>query len=139
MKLPKVALPRRGPHPSSDPSLKDWFDKEFHHAAEEKTPGGVLWSPQWGCSGVENGGLIDYYLKKKRWGVDFVHQGDNDRLRTHYEQFLKGGNYHQWIVDDSLSEWALVDFRKGLPTVPHTGQVMIIIKLIERANAFLRL
>lgn len=101
-------------------SPEDWYGKEFYPASDKVSQGAVLWSPEFGNSGVKIGGSLDFSLATKKWGLEFTQEGD--RLRTHYTRFQPSGNYHKWITDGDLVAWALIDSRRTIPTIPHPGK-----------------
>ena len=102
------------------PPPEDWFGKEFYCASEHILNGGVLWSPEFGMKGVKGGGAIDFYLESKKWGVEITRNGD--QLSSHYGRFQTGGNYHRWILDGTLADWVLLDFRSTIPINKHIGK-----------------
>ena len=117
----KLASPPKAPGMSHGLPPEDWYGKEFYSASDKVSPGAILWSPEFGNSGVKNGGSLDFYLAAKKWGLEFTREGD--RLRTHYARFQPGGNYNKWITDGDLVAWALIDFRRTIPTIPHPGKL----------------
>lgn len=116
----KLASPPKAPGILLGIPPEDWYGKEFYSASDKVSQGSVLWSPEFGNSGVKSGGSLDFYLAAKKWGLEFTREGD--RLRTHYARFQPGGNYHKWITNGDLVAWALIDFRRTNPTIPHPGK-----------------
>ncbi len=117
----KLALPPKVPQTQcATPPPEDWFGKEFYSASEHILKGGVLWSPEFGMKGVKGGGAIDFYLESKKWGVEITRNGD--QLSSHYGRFQTGGNYHRWILDGTLADWVLLDFRSTIPINKHIGK-----------------
>ena len=96
------------------------MEKEFYPASDNVSQAAVLWSPEFGNSGVKTGGSVDFSLATKKWGLEFTQEGD--RLRTHYTRFQPSGNYHKWITNGDLVAWALIDSRRTIPTIPHPGK-----------------
>jgi hypothetical protein len=120
MKPSKLLLAPKQPGTSQCAPPEDWYRKEFYRASDNVLDGGILWSPEFGSGGVKKGGLLDFYLAAKKWGLEFTREGD--RLRPHYARFQDGGNYRRWIVDGVLLDWVLIDFRTTEPTVRHIGK-----------------
>ncbi|KAF8243921.1 hypothetical protein K440DRAFT_663821 [Wilcoxina mikolae CBS 423.85] len=100
MKPSKLSLPPEQPGTSHSAPPEDWYRKEFYRASDNILDGGMLWSPEFGDSGVKKGGSLDFYQAAKKWGLEFTREGD--RLRSHYGRFQDGGNYHRWIADGEL-------------------------------------
>lgn len=116
----KLASPPKAPGISHGIPPEDWYGKEFYSASDKVSQRAVLWSPEFGNSGVKNGGSLDFYLAAKKWGLEFTREGHC--LRTHYARFQPGGNDHKWITNGDLVAWALIDFRRTIPTIPHPGK-----------------
>lgn len=117
----KLALPPKVPHAQcATPPPEDWYGKEFYSASGQILNGGVLWSPEFGIKGVKGGGAIDFYLESNKWGVEITRDGD--QLSSHYGRFQPGGSYHRWILDGTLADWVLLDFRSTIPINKHLGK-----------------
>lgn len=116
----KLSLPPKKLGTIANAPPEDWYCKEFYRASDKILQGGVLWSPEYGNGRIKQGGSLDFYLAAKKWGLEFIREGD--RIRSHYKRFQPGGNYHKWISDGHLLAWVLIDFRTTIPTVPHPGK-----------------
>ncbi|MCJ1342732.1 hypothetical protein MMC31_000921 [Peltigera leucophlebia] len=122
----KFALPAKNanPHSTSLP-LEDWYNKEFYRASERVLDGGVLKSPEFGITGVKGGAAMDFYLGSKKWGIELTRDGD--RLYEHCSRFFQGGgNYHKWIVDGTLLDWLVLDFRSVVPSTKHSIHICFV-------------
>lgn len=116
----KLSLPPKKPGTIANAPPENWYCKEFYRASDKILQGGVLWSPEYGNGRVKQGGSLDFYLAVKKWGLEFMREGD--RIRSYYKRFQPGGNCHKWISDGHLLAWVLIDFRTTIPTVPHPGK-----------------
>jgi len=92
----KLSLPPKQPGSSHGAPPEDWYRKQFYRASENIFDGGILWSPEFGDSGVKKGGALDFYLAAKKWSLEFTREGD--RLKSHYSRFQDG----ETIIDGSL-------------------------------------
>lgn len=98
---------------------EDWYYMGFYRASNT-LDNGILWSPQFGKLGIKKVELLDFYLSTKKWALEFLH--DENQLESYYGRFQANGNYHRWITDGMVLDWALVDFRTTLPTTPLPGK-----------------
>jgi len=96
MKPSKFLLAPKHPGTSECAPPEDWYHKEFYRASDNVLDGWILWSPEFGISGVKKGGLLDFYLAAKKRGLEFTREGD--RLHSHYSHFQDDGT----IIDGSL-------------------------------------
>lgn len=58
-----------------------WYDKEIYWASDNVSQGAVLWSSEFGNGGVKHGSSLDFYLAAKKWGLEFIREGDRLQAR----------------------------------------------------------
>ena len=84
------------------------FRDEFYRACMSHTKGCVLSFPEFGTQH----GRIDFVIPLKKWGIGLLCNGDrNDE-----------GEYGQWIADQKMDDYRIVDFRTQRPRSGHKGE-----------------
>lgn len=83
----------------------EWY-RAFHSAMGHK----VGMSSEWSCAGE---GRIDFKVSEPAWGIELLRDGD--RISEHCKRFLQHGQYHQSIIEGSLKDWIVIDFRHTVP------------------------
>jgi len=100
------------------------FAHEFYRAAHSSLHGLVYLSPEFGnCNKTHGSGFIDLYIPGYKFGIEYVREGNT--IAKHYERFLPGGNYHQWVQSGDIIEYVVLDFRGSHPRTPHPGELTI--------------
>lgn len=91
------------------------FQDEFYRACISHTNNCVLSFPEFG----NRRGRIDFFIPMKKWGIELLRNGN--RLNAHAARFTTG-EYGQWISDQKINDYVIVDFRTKLPQSSHKGQ-----------------
>ena len=84
------------------------FRDEFYRACMNHTKGCVLSFPEFGTQR----GRIDFFIPLKKWGIELLCNGDRN----------DGGEYGQWIADQKMNDYRIVDFRTQRPRSGHKGE-----------------
>ena len=84
------------------------FQDEFYRACMSHTKGCVLSFPEFGTQR----GRIDFFIPLKKWGIELLCNGDRN----------DGGEYGQWIADQKMNDYRIVDFRTQRPRSGHKGE-----------------
>lgn len=61
----KLASPPKAPGILHGIPPEDWYGKEFYSASDKVSQGAVLWSPEFGISGLKKSESLDFYLAAK--------------------------------------------------------------------------
>ena len=88
------------------------FQDEFYRACISHTNNCVLSFPEFG----NRRGRIDFIIPTKKWGIELLCNGN--RLNAHAARFTTG-EYGQWISDQKINDYVIVDFRTKLPQSSH--------------------
>ena len=84
------------------------FRDEFYRACMSHTKGCVLSFPEFGTQR----GRIDFFIPLKKWGIGLLCNGDRN----------DGGEYGQWIADQKMDDYRIVDFRTQRPRSGRKGE-----------------
>ncbi len=87
------------------------YRDEIYRAAYEIVGHQIYLSSEWSPVGMN--GCIDFRVKSMNWAIECVREGD--RLQQHVARFQKGGQYHRWLQDGSITEYIIIDFRTSMP------------------------
>jgi len=93
------------------------FQDEFYRACINHTKNCVVSFPEFG----NKRGEIDFLIPTKKWGIELLSNGD--RLNAHAARFTTE-EYGQWISDQKIDDYVIVDFRTTLPRSNHKGQLL---------------
>jgi len=91
------------------------FQDEFYRACMSHIKGCILSFPEFG----NKRGRIDFFIPFKKWGIELLHNGD--RINAHDERFT-AGEYGQWIRDQKMNDYRIVDFCTKRPQSGHKGE-----------------
>jgi len=98
------------------PPQEAQYGAEFYRACHSCSGGSKLPSPEWGLK-IKCKGAIDFFLPGYELAIELAREGF--RLGEQYERFLPGGCYNQWLAGGFVRNFILLDFRVGVPTIPH--------------------
>ena len=112
----QVSRPSRQPDGTLAPPPEAQCGAEFYRACHSYSGGSILPSPEWGLK-IKRKGAIDFFLPGYDLAVKLTQEGC--QLGEHYERFLPGGCYNDWLTGGFVRNFILLDFRVGAPTIPH--------------------
>ena len=67
--------------------------------------------PEW--ARTQQTGWVDFAISSERWIIECVQDGD--KLNEHIEHFQVTGKYGQWICNQEVQDFILLDFRQSIP------------------------
>ena len=111
----QVSRPSRQPGGTLAPPPEAQYGAEFYRACHSYSGDSILPSPEWGLK-IKRKGAIDFFLPDYDLAVELTREGC--RLAEHYERFLPGGRYNEWLTGGFVRNFILLDFRVGVPTIP---------------------
>ena len=104
--------------------LEDQYQKEFYRCLFNILEGHVVTSPEFVIKSGTKGGTIDFYVTRKKWGLELLR--DRDRLVGHMERFKSGGQYFSMIQSGEMEQYIVLDFTVGQPRKPHPGNTQTL-------------
>ncbi|KAL4744277.1 hypothetical protein BDW72DRAFT_212891 [Aspergillus terricola var. indicus] len=122
LQLALVAIRRFQPRQLSDvprsltgntPPLEDQYQKEFHRCLFPLLDGHVIMSPEYVIKAGTNGGIIDFLVAQKKWGLELLR--DRDRISQHMARFEPGGQYFTMIQSGKMEQYVVLDFTDKFP------------------------
>jgi hypothetical protein len=99
--------------------LEDQYQKEFYRCLFNILEGNVVTSPEFVIKSGTKGGTIDFYVARKKWGLELLR--DRDRLVGHMERFKSGGQYFSMIQSGDMERYIVLDFTVVPPTKTRPG------------------
>ena len=90
--------------------LEAVYQDEYYRANLELL-GNFYLKPEW--AGTQQSGWVDLAIPSEKWIVECVRDGD--KLKEHIEHFQVTGKYRQWISNQEVQEFILLDFRRSIP------------------------
>jgi len=112
----QLSRPSRQPDGSLAPPQKAQYGAEFYRACHSYSGGSILPSPEWGLK-IKSKVVIDFFLPGYDLAVELTRDGCC--LSGQYERFLSGGCCNEWLTGGFVRNFILLDFRVGVPTIPH--------------------
>jgi hypothetical protein len=129
LKLAVDAIMHFRPRELSDPSrslvgntspLKDQYQKEFYRGLFAILDGHFVTSPELTVKAEPEGGMVDFLVTQKKWGLELLR--DRDRLVEHMERFQPGGQYFSMVESGDMEQYVVLDFTVTQPTKPRPGE-----------------
>lgn len=90
--------------------LEARYQDEYYRASFELL-GNLYLQSEW--AGTQQTGWVDFAIPSEKWIVECGRDGD--KLKEHMERFQKNGKYSQWISDQKVEDFILLDFRRSIP------------------------
>ena len=103
--------------------LEDQYQKEFYRCLFNKLDGCIVTSPEFIIKPGTKGGTIDFFVARKKWGLELLRYGDC--LVEHMKRFEPGGQYFSMIESRDIEEYIVLDFRDTQPTKPRPGNTLL--------------
>ncbi|OJJ78666.1 uncharacterized protein ASPGLDRAFT_138465 [Aspergillus glaucus CBS 516.65] len=90
--------------------LEAGYQDEYYRASFELL-GNLYLKSEW--AGTQQTGWVDFAIPSEKWIVECVRDGD--KPKEHIERFQTTGKYRQWISNQEVQEFILLDFRRSIP------------------------
>lgn len=85
--------------------------QDEYYRASFQLLGNLYLKPEW--AGTQLTGWVDFAIPSERWIIECVQDGD--KLNEHIEHFQMTGKYGQWISNQKVQDFILLDFRRSIP------------------------
>ncbi|KAL2802486.1 hypothetical protein BJX63DRAFT_414925 [Aspergillus granulosus] len=86
------------------------YQDEFYRAFNQVMGRGVSISSEWSRT---RDGRVDFWIKQKKWAIELLR--DHNRIDEHIARFHKDGKYYDWIKDNMVSDWIVVNCATSMP------------------------
>ena len=90
--------------------LEARYQDEYYRASFELL-GNLYLQSEW--AGTQQTGWVDFAIPSEKWIIECV--WDREKLKEHIERFQTTGKYRQWISNQEVQEFILLDFRQSIP------------------------
>ena len=111
--------------------LEAGYQDEFYGANFELL-GNLCLKPEW--AGNRQTGWVDFAIASEKWIVECVRDGE--KLEEHIERFHSTGKYRQWINNQEVQEFILLDFRRSIPNKERSMHFLTL-PVLHRPPSFL--
>lgn len=86
------------------------YQDEYYRASFELL-GNLYLKSEW--AGTQQTGWVDFAIPSEKWIAECVRDGD--KLKEHIERFQTTGKCTQWISNQEVQEFILLDFERSIP------------------------
>ncbi|KAG8822700.1 hypothetical protein FRC17_009488 [Serendipita sp. 399] len=114
-RLNKLSRSDRRVEPDERTPPEAQYLNEWYRSLHEIMMGNAVISPEYATAPGKRAGRVDFFIPSKKWGIEIIRDGS--KLREHSDRFLTGA-YSALVHSGDIVDYALLDFRHTVPTVP---------------------
>ncbi|KAI5796576.1 hypothetical protein EDC01DRAFT_651929 [Geopyxis carbonaria] len=107
--------------------METQYGDEFYRSAWQLLGNGSFLTSEWGDLEKikDSTNRINFVVRDVKWGIELMRDGEHPS--RHLDRFKPGGQYYDWIANNRLAEWVVLDFRCSMPRISHRREIFHVV------------
>ena len=114
----------------SDRPMEAHYKFEFYHGLFAATGSGVRICPKLFTAPAAHKGCINFFISKKKWGIELIREGTPSSLSEHSSRFGLGSKYGVWLASNDMVDYIILDCRTDAPPSSNPRNCLVL-QIIE--------